>query len=166
MVKHSFFTNSNRLFNTLLLLLLLLSSCIAMAENYPSPQHSVWMIKDFKFHTGEIFSELKIGYTTVGDPTGIPVLILHGTAGTGRGMLNAAFAGTLALANKKDLGFPTLPGLRPTIPEADFIMSVLDYDWGPCSMQWMRLAFQATRHLPSNKCSRCMHDGSIKMAMN
>ncbi len=40
-------------------------------------------------------------------------------------------SGTLALANKKDIGFPTLPGLRPTIPEADFIMPVLDYDWGP-----------------------------------
>ncbi len=40
-------------------------------------------------------------------------------------------SGTLALANKKDLGFPTLPGLRPTIPEADFIMPVFDYDWGP-----------------------------------
>jgi hypothetical protein len=40
-------------------------------------------------------------------------------------------SGTLALANKKDLGFPTLPGLRPTVPEADFIMPVFDYDWGP-----------------------------------
>lgn len=40
-------------------------------------------------------------------------------------------SGTLALANKKDLGFPTLPGLRPTIPEPDFIMPVFDYDWGP-----------------------------------
>jgi len=29
------------------------------------------------------------------------------------------------------MGFPTLPALRPTIPEADFIMPVLDYDWGP-----------------------------------
>jgi hypothetical protein len=44
---------------------------------------------------------------------------------------NGATMGTLALANKKDLGFPTLPGLRPTIPEPDFIMPVLDYDWGP-----------------------------------
>ena len=42
-----------------------------------------------------------------------------------------ASTGTLALANKEALGFPTLPGLRPTIPEADFIMPVLDYDWGP-----------------------------------
>lgn len=39
--------------------------------------------------------------------------------------------GTLAVANKEALGFPTLPGLRPTLPESDFIMSVLDYDWGP-----------------------------------
>jgi hypothetical protein len=29
------------------------------------------------------------------------------------------------------LGFPTLPQLRPTIPEPDFIMPVLHYDWGP-----------------------------------
>jgi len=39
--------------------------------------------------------------------------------------------GTLAPANKAALGFPTLPGLRATLPEPDFIMPVLDYDWGP-----------------------------------
>ena len=39
--------------------------------------------------------------------------------------------GQLALANKEALGFPTLPGLRPTVPEPDFIMPVHDYDWGP-----------------------------------
>jgi hypothetical protein len=39
--------------------------------------------------------------------------------------------GTLAEAHKKAIGFPTLPGLRPTIPEPDFIMPVHDYDWGP-----------------------------------
>jgi Alpha/beta hydrolase domain len=36
----------------------------------------------------------------------------------------------LAPANKAALGFPTLPQLRPTVPEMDFIMPVLDYDWG------------------------------------
>ncbi len=41
-----------------------------------------------------------------------------------------ASGNTLALANKEAIGFPTLPGLRPTVPEADFIMPVLDYDWG------------------------------------
>jgi hypothetical protein len=37
----------------------------------------------------------------------------------------------LVEANKAAIGFPTLPGLRATIPEPDFIMPVLDYDWGP-----------------------------------
>ena len=39
--------------------------------------------------------------------------------------------GTLARADKAAIGFPTLPGLRATVPEPDFIMPVLDYDWGP-----------------------------------
>ncbi|MFM2208461.1 MAG: hypothetical protein RIQ96_104, partial [Pseudomonadota bacterium] len=39
--------------------------------------------------------------------------------------------GTLAEANKAAIGFPTLPQLRPTIPEPDFIMPVHDYHWGP-----------------------------------
>ena len=42
-----------------------------------------------------------------------------------------AKTGTLALAHKEAIGFPTLPGLRPSVPERDFIMAVLDYDWGP-----------------------------------
>ncbi len=40
-------------------------------------------------------------------------------------------AGQLAPANKAALGFPSLPGLRTTAPEPDFIMPVHDYDWGP-----------------------------------
>ena len=39
--------------------------------------------------------------------------------------------GTLVAANKTAMGFPNLPGLRATLPEADFIMPVLDYDFGP-----------------------------------
>lgn len=37
----------------------------------------------------------------------------------------------LVQANKEAMGFPTIPGLRATIPEPDFIMPILDYDWGP-----------------------------------
>jgi hypothetical protein len=37
----------------------------------------------------------------------------------------------LVEANKAAMGFPTIPGLRATLPEPDFIMPVLDYDWGP-----------------------------------
>lgn len=39
--------------------------------------------------------------------------------------------GTLAPAEKAALGFPTIPGLRATAPEPDFILPVIDYDWGP-----------------------------------
>jgi hypothetical protein len=39
--------------------------------------------------------------------------------------------GTLVAANKQAMGFPTLPSLRPTVPEPDFILPVIDYDWGP-----------------------------------
>jgi Alpha/beta hydrolase domain len=39
--------------------------------------------------------------------------------------------GTLAPAHKAGINFPTLPGLRATVPEPDFIMPVHDYDWGP-----------------------------------
>lgn len=39
--------------------------------------------------------------------------------------------GMLVPANKQAMGFPTLPQLRPTVPEPDFIMPVIDYDWGP-----------------------------------
>ena len=37
----------------------------------------------------------------------------------------------LVEAHKAAMGFPTIPGLRSTIPERGFIMPVLDYDWGP-----------------------------------
>jgi hypothetical protein len=40
-------------------------------------------------------------------------------------------AGQLAKAEKAALGYPALPGLRSTLPEADFIMPVHDLDWGP-----------------------------------
>lgn len=39
--------------------------------------------------------------------------------------------GQLAEAHKAAIGFPTLPGLRATVPEPGFIMPVHDYDWGP-----------------------------------
>jgi hypothetical protein len=38
---------------------------------------------------------------------------------------------TLGEAHKAGIGFPTLPGLRASVPEPDFIMPVHDYDWGP-----------------------------------
>src|SRR5205085_7757654 len=51
--------------------------------------------RDFRFHTGEVLPELRLHYTTVGAPTGEPVLILHGTTQSGAAMLSPAFAGEL-----------------------------------------------------------------------
>ena len=39
--------------------------------------------------------------------------------------------GQLVAPEKAAMGFPTLPGLRKSAPEADLINPLLDYDWGP-----------------------------------
>jgi homoserine O-acetyltransferase len=52
-------------------------------------------VRDFRFHTGEVLPELRLHYTTVGAPTGEPVLILHGTTQSGTALLSAVFAGEL-----------------------------------------------------------------------
>ena len=67
----------------------------ATAADYPAPKEATWTAKEFRFHTGEVMPELRLHYRTVGEPTGQPVLILHGTAGSGAGMLTPAFAGEL-----------------------------------------------------------------------
>lgn len=73
----------------------LLLSNVAIAADYPAPVEHDWVAHDFKFHTGETFADLKLHYTTVGDPKGIPVLVLHGTYGSGDSMLTPGFAGAL-----------------------------------------------------------------------
>lgn len=67
----------------------------ATPQNYPTPQSATFIARNFRFHTGETMPELNIHYTTIGNPTGMPVLVLHGTTGSGQGLLNAAFAGEL-----------------------------------------------------------------------
>src|SRR5437773_8121173 len=72
-----------------------LTALPGLAADYPAPQEGSWTVRDFRFHTGEVLPELRLHYTTVGAPTGEPVLILHGTTGSGAGMLTPAFAGEL-----------------------------------------------------------------------
>ncbi len=67
----------------------------AHAADYPPPHQADWVAHDFRFHTGEVMPELRLHYTTIGAPTGEPVLIIHGTAGSGTGLLSAGFAGEL-----------------------------------------------------------------------
>jgi homoserine O-acetyltransferase/O-succinyltransferase len=78
-----------------LLALLSMFALSAVAAEYPAPRESDWVARDFKFHTGETMSELRLHYTTIGDSAREPVLILHGTTGSGSSMLTPAFAGEL-----------------------------------------------------------------------
>lgn len=74
---------------------LALTTFAASAADYPAPKQGDWIAKDFKFHTGQTMAELKLHYTTIGEPTGQPVLVLHGTGGSAASMLTPGFAGEL-----------------------------------------------------------------------
>ena len=71
-------------------LALVLLSGTARAGDYPAPREADWIARDFKFHTGEVMPELRLAYTTVGDPSGQPVLVLHSTTGSTASMLTPA----------------------------------------------------------------------------
>ena len=62
--------------------------------DYPAPQEGSWTARDFRFHTGEVM-DVRLQYRTVGAPGGEPVVVLHGTTGSGASMLTPAFAGEL-----------------------------------------------------------------------
>src|SRR5437588_6206687 len=72
-----------------------LVSLSALAADYPAPKQGEWIARDFKFHTGEVMPEVRLAYTTVGEPSGEPVLVLHGTSQRSGAMLTPAFAGEL-----------------------------------------------------------------------
>jgi homoserine O-acetyltransferase/O-succinyltransferase len=72
-----------------------LTSFAALAADYPAPKQGDWIAEDFKFHTGETMPQLRLHYTTVGETTGQPVLVLHGSGGSATSMLTPAFAGEL-----------------------------------------------------------------------
>src|ERR1700736_2548735 len=72
-----------------------LISFSALAADYPAPKQGEWIAKDFKFHTGEVMLQLRLHYPTIGEPSGQPVLVLHGTGGSAASMLTPAFAGEL-----------------------------------------------------------------------
>ena len=68
---------------------------IAAAADYPAPHQGEWIARGFKFHTGEVMKEIKLHYTTVGNPAGEPVVALHGSGGSANSMLSATFGGEL-----------------------------------------------------------------------
>jgi homoserine O-acetyltransferase len=66
-----------------------------LAADYPAPKEGTWVARDFRFHTGDVFPEVKLHYRTIGAPAGEPVLVLHGTSQSGAAMLNKDFADEL-----------------------------------------------------------------------
>src|SRR5919201_1626198 len=72
------------------------------AADYPAPTAGDFVIRDFRFASGETLPELRIHYRTLGQPrrddrgsVRNAVLILHGTTGSGANFLRPEFAGEL-----------------------------------------------------------------------
>ena len=81
---------------------LILLCAAAQAAPYPEPVHGDYVIRDFRFASGEALPEIKIHYFTLGTPERNvdgritnAVLLLHGTGGRGVGFLTDRFAGEL-----------------------------------------------------------------------
>ena len=74
----------------------------AQSTAWPAPQEGDFVVHDFHFQSGETMPEVRLHYTTLGKPvkdaggrTANAVLVLHGTGGDGRGLLQPIFAGVL-----------------------------------------------------------------------
>ncbi len=72
------------------------------AAPYPDQVEGDFVIRDFRFASGESLPELKLHYTTLGRPQRDAagriinaVLLLHGTSGTGKNFLEPGLAGEL-----------------------------------------------------------------------
>jgi homoserine O-acetyltransferase len=99
-----------RVLSSLCLIILLLVGVGAAQTPSPTPQagsrtlvvEGDYVVKDFKFQSGETLPELKLHYRTIGTPlkdaSGVvtnAVLIMHGTGGTGAQFLSQQFANVL-----------------------------------------------------------------------
>src|SRR6202790_3836605 len=97
-------TMSARLVSCLLLLTILsmaATSAQAPATEWPT-QDGAYIIKNFRFGSGESLPELKLHYLTLGKPhkdaqghTDNAVLLLHGTGGSAHSLLSPVFANVL-----------------------------------------------------------------------
>lgn len=70
----------------------------SLAAEHPAPNESDYVIRDFKFASGEALPELKIHYRTFGKIDKNKhnvVLIMHGTTGSGGQFVRPEFAGEL-----------------------------------------------------------------------
>jgi homoserine O-acetyltransferase len=68
---------------------------LAAQARAQTPSEAVHVAESFRFHTGETLSGLRLAYTTMGERGAPAVLLLHGTGGSARSLLQPAFAGEL-----------------------------------------------------------------------
>jgi homoserine O-acetyltransferase/O-succinyltransferase len=80
----------------------LLVVCDVSAADYPAPHPGDFVLRDFRFQSGEILPEVRMHYLTFGTTqtnqagrVDNAVLILHGTTGNSSNFLRAEFAGEL-----------------------------------------------------------------------
>jgi homoserine O-acetyltransferase len=87
-------------------MLLLAAACLvslhAQAADYPAPAESDYVVRNFKFSSGETLAELRLHYRTLGKPVkdrkGVvrnAVWIGHGTGGSGAQFIRPEFAAEL-----------------------------------------------------------------------
>lgn len=87
---------------------LLVLACFALTlavparAQAPPPREGDYVVRDFKFKSGETIPELRLHYLTLGKPARDAqgnvtnaVLVMHGTGGSGRQFLSPQFAGVL-----------------------------------------------------------------------
>jgi len=84
-----------KIYKAIGVLALVFPAIVAAAADYPAAKQGEWIARDFKFHTGEVLPEIKLHYMTIGEPTGAPVVILHGTGGSAASVFLAPFADEL-----------------------------------------------------------------------
>jgi homoserine O-acetyltransferase len=80
----------------------ILTASFVFAADYPAPTEGDYVVRDFKFTSGEALPELRLHYRTLGKPekdaqgkTTNVVLIMHGTTGSGAQFIRPEFAGEL-----------------------------------------------------------------------
>jgi len=78
------------------------TASVVFAADYPTPTEGDYVVRDFKFTSGETLPELRLHYRTLGkaekDAKGTTrnaVLIIHGTTGSGAQFIRPEFAGEL-----------------------------------------------------------------------
>jgi homoserine O-acetyltransferase len=92
----------NRAARVFFVILVMLANLPARVQSELTPTEGDFIIRDFKFDSGEVLPELKLHYRTLGKPerdaSGLvrnAVIVLHGTGGSGGGFLSQQFAGVL-----------------------------------------------------------------------